>query len=769
MTRLTCTLALSLLVTNLAFASVSATLPVSFEANRGQTDSRVKFLSRGPGYTLFLTATEATFALRESEGLQRRLRMKLLGANRNPRVSGIDPLPGRSHYFIGRDPSRWRTGIPLYERVEYEEVYPGIDLVYYGNHRQLEYDFVVAPAADPRAITLAFDGADRLALDASGDLILSFAKSAIRLRKPIVYQTVDGQKEFIPASYRIGKRRRVSFDLGAYDRTRPLIIDPVLAYSTFLGGNGDEFRVAIAVDAAGNTYVAGATTSVDYPTTPGVYDDSYAGLGDVVVTKLNATGSALIYSTFLGGADGEVPAGIAVDEDGHAYVVGSTVPADFPTTPGSFDPTHNGGGDDAFVTKLAVDGSALVYSTFLGSTSSDNGNAIAVDGNQNAYVTGFVTGSDFPTTSLAYDTSFNGLFDAFVTRLNDTGSALIYSTFLGGTSFEMGRGIALDATGNAHIIGDTTSDDFPTTPAAFDQTFEGPAPAFVTKLDPTGSALVYSTFLGGTGRFGDVGAGIAVDAAGNAYATGTTTSADYPTTPGAFDTTLNGRFDAFVTKLNAAGSSLLYSTFLGGTADEFSNGIAVDADGNAHIVGATFSADFPTTPGAYDTTFDSPIDAFVTKLNAAGSALSYSTFLGGGGIDGGNSIALAGIRDVFVAGITDSADYPTTPGAFDTSLNGGIDIFVTKLVLDSSPEQQIADLVDLIDTFGLPGGIANSLTVKVQAALDSLAKGNPTAACNQLRALLNEAQALSGKKLTAAQAQAIVDAVRAIRLALGCS
>jgi hypothetical protein len=680
-----------------------ARIEMSFEENRGQTADEVKFLARGGGYTLFLTGTEAVFVLArrsdaKTEDRQRErlisgdvaasasevepseppavLRMKLEGANPRPTVSGLNELEGKVNYFIGNDPEKWHTEIPTFGRVRYEEVYQGVGMVYYGNQRQLEYDFVVAPGADYKQIALKFDGADGVELDSgSGDLLLRVGDEVIRQHRPVVYQEVNGERQEIESGYVLKGAGRVEFAVGQYDASKPLVIDPVLAYSTYLGRGADDRGNGIAVDAAGNAYVTGSTTSTDFPTTPGAFDTS-ANAGDVFVTKLNAAGSALAYSTYLGGSDGEVAFGVAVDAAGNAYVAGQTSSTDFPTTPGAFDTSDNPE-EEAFVTKLNAAGSALAYSTYLGSGDVDIAYCIAVDTAGNAYVAGQTFSADFPTTPGAYDTTNNPGSDAFVTKLNAAGSALAYSTYLGGSSFERGNGIAVDAAGNAYVAGQTSSADFPTTAGAFDTSANANGDAFVTKLNAAGSALAYSTFLGGGGA--DRCSGIAVDAAGKTYVAGYTESTDFPTTAGAFDTTNNPGLDAFVTKLNADGSALAYSTYLGGGGDDRALGIAVDAAGNAYVTGDTSSADFPTPAGAFDTTFNPSQDAFVTKLNAAGSALAYSTYLGGGGGEIAFGIAVDAAGNAYVTGVTTSTDFPNTPSSFQETFSGINDAFVAKL------------------------------------------------------------------------------------------
>ncbi len=708
-------------------------LPLHFEANQGQTNKDVQFVSRGAGYSLYLTANEAVLVLAAPNPDAKRegatpawpgakttqvkavaLRMSLVGAVRKPRVGGIDELPGKANYFIDNNPARWRTHVPTYAKVQYREVYPGIDLVYYGNQRELEHDFVVAPGANPKKIVLDFEGAEKIEINAEGDLVLHTAAGIVRQRRPVIYQTIDGVRREIDGAYVLKGAKRVGFKLATYDRSLPLVIDPVLSYSTYLGsgggaitGNccrGNDHGTGIAVDADGNAYITGDTFSDDFPTTAGAFQTAGAPSFDVFVTKLNPSGSALIYSTYLGGSGAESGGGIELDADGSVYVSGHTSSSDFPTTPGAFQ-TAFGGSTDRFVTKLNSTGSGLVYSTYVGGSGDDQGGGIAVDAAGNAYITGLTSSTNFPTTTGALQPALaGGVYDAYVAKLNSTGSALIYSTYLGGSSADWGSGITLDSDGNAYVSGTTSSTNFPTTAGAFQPTFAGGLyDAFVAKLDPAGSALVYATYLGGNignvehpGR--EFGGDIAVDADGNTYVTGFTSSSNFPTTAGAFRTTFAG---GFVTKLDPTGSAPVYSTYLGDTEDDAGNGIAVDANGNAYVTGITYSGTFPTTPGAFQSSFGGSSDAFVTKLNATGSALIYSTYLGGTGPDWGAGIARDSSGNVYVTGSAGSTNFPTTPGAFQSVFGGGgnaafprgpraSDAFVAKFIDDSTAPNTIA-------------------------------------------------------------------------------
>src|SRR6185503_18248465 len=567
-------------------------LPLSFELNQGQTNDEVKFLARSEGYVLFLTPTEAVMALdnpaahkkgKENRASRSRtddiesgdsrpkpprriVRMKLEGANPDPRIEGLEQLSTTSNYFAGSDPTAWRTGIPSFTRVRYAQVYPGIDMVYYGNQRRLEYDFVVAPGANPDTIQMAFGGIEDFEINRMGDLVLRTEQGNIRQSKPVAYQEANGVKEEVSVSYVPTGVDHVGFHVGAYDSTRPLIIDPVLTYSTYLGGSGFDQGYAIAVDSLGNAYVTGQTAAIDFPTTPGAFQTNYGG-GDAFVTKNNPSGSALVYSTYLNGASGN---GIAVDADGNAYITGDAGTAKFPTTSGAFQTAPMG--FDTFVTKLNAAGSALVYSARFGGNLDDFGRGIALDSAANAYITGWTVCRSaictFPTVNAFQPNYAGGTDDAFVTKINSSGSALAYSTYLGGGKIingteDWGQGIAVDSAGSAYVTGYTFSPDFPVTAGAFDTSRAG-LDAFVTKFTPDGASLVYSTFLGGAGH--EQGQGIAVDANGNAYVTGLTESSDspftlanegFPVTPGAFQT--KGSFDAFVTKLNPTGSGLIYS------------------------------------------------------------------------------------------------------------------------------------------------------------------------------------------------------------------
>jgi hypothetical protein len=607
-------------------------LPLSFEANHGQTDSKVKFLSRGHGYSLFLTGSEAVIVLKKTapkteemkvlsgrELVKKRgggaeegtiVRMELAGANAAPRVAGAEELPGKTNYFIGNDPAKWRTNVPTYSKVQYEGVYPGVDLVYYGNQGRLEYDFVVAPGVDPNEIRLKFYGAGKLRLDKKGDLLLGAEGEEVRFEKPLVYQELAGEQKTVESSYVLASTNRIGFQLGEYDHSQPLVIDPVLSYSTYLGGSASDSGQGIAVDGSGNAYVTGSTSSANFPAASAL-QSTLAGTVNAFVTKINASGSALVYSTYLGGGNQDFSYGIAVDGSGNAYVTGSTSSTNFPTA-NALQSTIRGS-TNAFVTEINAGASALVYSTYLGGNASDAGRGIAVDASGNAYVTGDTTSSNFPTAD-ALQPTLAGSENAFVTKLNPSGSALVYSTYLGGNSVDQGFGIALDTMGDAYVTGLTYSPNFPTANALQPKggVSEDYDDAFVTKLNPSGSAFVYSTYLGG--HTFDGGMGIAVDTSGNAYVTGYTSSVDFPTTPDALQSILSNPTNAayslnsFVTELNPIGSALVYSTYFGVSQGQ---GIAVDASGNVYFTGSAGS--IPTANALQSTNAGSQ-NAFVAKI-----------------------------------------------------------------------------------------------------------------------------------------------------------
>ncbi len=638
-----------------AGANLLASQPLHFEPSAAAG----AYVARGRDYTLELDAEGATLHLRRGQE-SASLGLQLVGAAAAvPR--GEVRLGGFSNYYLGDDPARWRANVPHYQRVKYRAVYPGVDVVYYGAGRDLEYDFIVAPGADPAQIQLSYAGARAVRIDGEGNLRVAIEGGEVLHRKPVVYQTLaNGLRESVAGAFRLARNAAstlVTFDLGDYDTRRPLVIDPVLTYATYLGGNSEDALHAVAVDAAGAIYAAGSSMSIDLPAAPGVFDTTHNGGTDAFVAKLDPSGTAVVYATYLGGSSFDEASAIRIDASGAAHVMGTTSSNNFPTSAGAPQSAF-GGAEDVFVAKLSATGASLVYSTYLGGsnqeTSSDGG-GFEIDAAGNAYVYAVTSSTNFPTTAGAPQAARgnpNGAQfdeDAFLTKINAAGNAFLFSTYHGGSSIDQPldtfgletRQLAIDASGSAWIAGSTESADFPVTPGAFDTTFNGPAggnpgggDAFVTRFDTVAGTRLYSTLIGGAAD--EYGGPLAVDSVGNVYATVQTASADFPVTAGAFDATYNGgASDVAVVKLAPTGAGpLLYGTFLGGSAGEGPAVIRVDAAGAAYLAGSTQSADFPTAGGADTTHNGGGNDGFIAKLNAAGSALEYSTFAGSGDGDG---------------------------------------------------------------------------------------------------------------------------------------
>jgi len=747
---------------NLRWAEAYGRLPMSFEENQGQTAREVRYVAHGGRYELFLTPQEAVIALRPTKDLdfspkhrsaylravreQRRaaktqtttaIRMRLEGANPAAQISGAERLPTRVNYFTGSDPKNWHTDVPAYARVKYSDVYPGVDLVFYGNQGRLEYDFLVAPGADPKAIQLKIEGARKMRVNAHGDLVLSVAKGEVEFQKPLVYQQVNGQKREIAGKYVVLGDHRVSFSFADYDRREPLILDPILNYSTYLGGSGAEdyiLPVGIAVDSAGDAFVVGETTSVDFPagTNAGLVANPNPNLGASYVAELNPAGTALLYTTYLIGTTtngGDGASGVAVDSTGKVYVAGATFAAGFPSKnplPYSADTTNG----TCFVTKLDPTQSgagALVFSTYLGGTGTDFANGIAVDANENVYVVGQTFSTDFPVMN-AYQSTFNAANvnnadgSAFLSRIDTTTSTLVYSTYLSGNDAngatasipgDQAYGVAVDTSNNAYIVGVTAANNSTNFPSSTNANQTAPpagnvlGSVFVSKINTAGSgltSLLYSTYIAGTaaaGSPGDQGFGIALGPNNLVYATGLTNSNDFPVTVGAFDTSGLGSGKAFVSVIDTTktgvGNSLIYSTPLGGGAGDTGFGIKVDSSGNAYVVGTTASANFPGTNtgtllGGFQTTLNNPAgSAFIAKLSPGGKGtadLLYSTYFGGSGNgtnpDQGYGIAIdaANPPNAYITGQTSSTNLPTLttlPGG--SALNGTSDGYVAKLSL----------------------------------------------------------------------------------------
>lgn len=699
--------------------------PLEFERNRGQAEARVQYLARGPGYTMLFAPGEATLKLRRASSLlagfggmallerwlQRgspdsaTLRLRLLGAEPASRWEGESALAGRSHYYLGNDPRRWVTEVEHFGRLRSRGVYPGIDLVYYDGGGKLEYDFHVAPGADPSAIRWVAEGAERVELLPGGDLRLVTAIGDVRVHRPIAWQTApDNGRREIAARFVVDAAQRIGFALEGHDRSRPLVIDPVIAWAALVGGNDNStLALGFAVDGAGAAYVTGHTCSLQYPVVSGAPKPQGGEIfgvdpcEDAFVTKLDASGRSLVYSTFLGGSDRETAARLTVDAAGAAYVTGVTLSSDFPTTGAAVQRGLNGARNcrlpqgvpqicgDAFVTKLGADGGALAWSTLLGGSAFDLGIGIATDAAGAVYVQGWSNSSDFPTTSGAFDRTWGGggcsagglvpCFDSWVAKLAPDGSSLAYSTYLGGSGREYGFGIAVDADGNAYVTGATRSSDFPTTPGAYRTTHTAGTQedAYLAKLNPSGSALVWSTLFGGSNV--DVPYDLALDAGNGVVIVGTTDSTDMPTTGGVLKTATSAPLsactledlaliicaEAFVTRFAPDGASLAFSTYLGGSAIDAAFGIARDAGGDYWIGGHSSSTNFPFTPDALNSSAAIG-GGFVARLAANGTSLPFATTL-----KADNVIMVRSPAAGVVLGAGTGVGSPTTPDGYVTT------------------------------------------------------------------------------------------------------
>jgi hypothetical protein len=664
-------------------------VPLVFEANQGQMDSRLRFVARGVGYSLFLTGDEAVFRTRD-----RLLRLRFEGASAQAQVIGEEVLPGKSNYYLGRSSHR---AIAAYRRVRVRQIYPGIDLIFHGRQQQLEFDFLLAPRADAGRIRMRVDGADSLRATPSGDVIATSGRRALHFGKPTVYQEIDGRRQPVRGEMHRAGKHGLRLRLGPYDHSRELIVDPVLAYAVPLGGGSFNYPTSVAADSGGNVYVAGATCSADFPTTANAiqrngHPDSLS-CEDVFVMKVDPAGSSLLYSTYLGGAASDAALRIAVDAAGAAYITGLTQSADFPITANAPIPAldyscHLLGEicPHAFVAKLSPDGGALVYSTLLGGEALDIGTGIAVDASGSAYIAGITNSSSFPTTPGALQTTWGGgatcltgftpCADAFVSKLSPDGGSFVYSTYLGGVLTDYAGGIAVDAQGSAYVVGCTRSPAFPTTPGAYQQARSDPGDAFVAKLSPDGSSLIYATTIGGTGP--EFAHAVTVDTTGAAYVAGSTASPDFPVTPGAFQTTFSGPEnayhtcigrrpptcgDGFVAKVTPDGSGLVFATYLGGADIEGMFNVTLDGAGNIWVTGNSRSRDFPTTSDAYYKTGG----AFVTSLSGDGSKLLFSSTMGPSS-DTGVGLTTDSSGNVYAAGLGPTpplgAVFPTTGSGY---------------------------------------------------------------------------------------------------------
>ena len=684
-----------------------------------------EFVSRGAGYAVLVNSTGVTLRFGEV------FRMRLEGANPAAEAELLEPFDSFSHYLRGQS---WQTDVPTYARLVYHQVYPGIDVAYHGNPSRLEYDFIVAPGSDPAAIRMSFAPGDEATVSADGDVIVHTPKGELRQFRPRMYQQSSEENLEVNGAYVPTGVAEIGFRVGEYDRDKPLIIDPTLTYSSYFGGSADDSISAIALDAEGNVYVAGWTDSVEFPVENATQSSDRGGV-DAFVAKLNPAGTALLYATYLGGRYSDRAAGIAVDASGCAVIAGSTQSPDFPTL-NAFQGTLHGS-SDAFVAKLNAEGNGLVFSTYLGGSGQESGNAVALDTAGNIYVTGNTNSANFPTLN-AYQAAIRGSQNAFLVKLSPSGS-LIYGTYLGGSLSDSGNGVAVDSFGNAYVAGGTTSPNFPVVGGVQTQNAGG-QDAFVTKFDAAGTSLVYSTYLGGSGgttSLPEMSNAIALDSAGDAYVTGETPSANFPLA-NAFQASIDGSLDAFVTELNPSGSAIVYSSYLGGSSVDYGNAIAVDLSGAAYVAGYTASTDFPLVDPIQAANAGS-YDAFVVKVAPGGASLVFSTYLGGENADAANAIALDTSGNIYLAGQTLSYAFPTvTP--LQASNPGGYGGFVASIRVATPPSVFIvspASGAAVSGTITITGwSIDNTVAVGtaisgVQVFVDGTEVGNATYGLSQ--------------------------------------
>jgi hypothetical protein len=703
-------------------------LPLTFEANQGQTDPQVKFLAHGSGYSVFLTSGQMVLALRPSavkSGAAAKtsatpaanqkvadavIQINLVGANPNPKVAGEVLQRGKANYFFGKDPKKWQTNVPTFKQVRYTDVYPGIDLVYYGNQSRVEHDFVVAPGADPSQVQFDIKGADHITVAPNGDLILQKGADEVRLQAPIVFQEFQGMHIAVTGQYAVQNSTRVAFALGAYDKTKALVIDPVLVYGTFLGGLANDQAVGITVDSNGSAYVAGSTQSSNFPLAA---QNGPAPSGtNVFLAKLDVSGSSLVYADYIGGNSEDYPSAMTMDSSNDVFITGYTYSGDYPMV-NAFQSSSTGG-PDAFITEVAPDGASLLYSTYLGGNSYEIASSIALDATSNIYVAGFTYSKDFPTANAFQAQVFanqNGGFGqyGFLTKLTPDGSALVYSTYFAGSTNviqDCGQpcwpqpygnitALAVDASGNAYVAGNTNTYNFPTTEGAYqvaNSTNYDQQVGFAGKFTSSGN-LAYATYFGATvNSYYMAMSGIGVDTSGSAYLLGSTYSWSNSvpvTTPNLCDPTVSSCSSGFLSKLDPTGSTLAYSTFLAANTDVNPQSLVVDVNGNAYVLSESGGGD----PGM----LVSPIEGFtnqgdllVQEIDSVGGTNLFSTFLGGNGSESPGGIAVDTTGAIYVTGYTNSSDYPVTAAALQSNLSGNYDAFVTKIGTAAAPGVSIS-------------------------------------------------------------------------------
>ncbi len=680
-------------------------IPLYFVPNKGQVDEAALFYAKTSRYTLWLTEEglvfDSTRRIRKESTESKRLSLRdinksedvrydrdvsklvFVNANINPEIIPVDVAEHKLNYFLGNDESKWRTDIQTSRAILYKGLYPSIDLKVYGIEKQIEYDFVVKPGGEVSDIGFEYKDVEKTRIDSGGNLIVDTEFGEMIHAKPVCYQVIGGERIEILAEFKRKEDNTCGFQVKEYNKDYELIIDPlVLVYSTFLGGSYTDAGRSIEFDSTGSMYVAGYTDSVNFPTN-NPFQGSKAGDTDIFIAKINASGTGLVFSTYLGGSreDSRCETPIAVDSTGSIYIAGYTDSVNFPI----MNPIQGSkaGGWDAFITKINSAGNQLIFSTYLGGSETEQILGMAVDSEGAAYVTGHTMSSNFPTENPIQESTAGGI-DAFIAKINASGTSLVYSTYLGGHDTEGSIGIVVNPAGAAYVTGYTNSIDFPAK-NPIQGSNAGGYDIYIAKIDPSGTALIYSTYLGGSGE--DYWGGIAVDSKGAAYVTGSTNSIDFPT-----KNPIQGNkagdsdaFDAFITKINSAGNELIYSTYLGGSDQEVGVGIAVDPEDAAYVGGCTSSVDFPTK-NPIQQNYAGNGDLFLVKVDSSGSDLIYSSYLGGSGVEESEGITADSEGVVYVTGWTSSSDFPAL-NALQASYGGGDrDVFIAKLaLLDTTP------------------------------------------------------------------------------------
>lgn len=640
--------------------------PIAFEPNLGQAAPSVRFLSRGNGRGFLLSDTEAVLTFADPSVA---VRMTLIGQNPRPAITGLDSQSGVSNYFSGNDPARWHSSVPHFGKVKYADVYPGIDLVYYGSERQLEYDFEIRPHTDPSRIQMKFQGVRKVTLDPQGDLVLDTAAGEIRHLRPVAFQKRGGVQKPVEARF-VLRGDRVGFKVDAYDRNLPLVIDPKLVWSSFLGGSGNDQPNDIAVDTAGNVYLTGIT-GPDPAEPVGVLQPPSGKDFETFVTKIDPSG-AVVYSTYFGGSSADESHSLAVDPFGGIYIAGYTSSSDFPVV-NAFQPKLNGP-RDAFILKLSNSGDAIQYSSYLGGSRSDRAYGLDVDGSGNAYISGTTLSDNFPVAN-AFQAKFGGgLGDTFITKITAAGT-VAFSTYLGGNGNEEAYDVALDGDGNIVVTGYTSSQNFPTANAIAKNFLGGTDDIFIAKFNSSASALVFSTYFGGLGS--DNGVGVAVDKDKKIYVTGYTASQNFPLVNPAQAFNAGG-YDAFLLKLNPDGQGADFSTYLGAEGTDGGVSVAVDDDGFIYVTGFTDSVQFYSV-NAVQSFFGGSRDAFLLKLSPSADVIIYSTYIGGAGFEGGTAVALDSAGNAYLAGFTNSIVFPVTANSFQSETAGAQDGFLVRI------------------------------------------------------------------------------------------